>query len=676
MFERSWYGNILFYLGQQWIIYDNTAHRWRSRRLSAQVPTPITNLFRSTLDTVKSAIAQHVPRFLGTPVRDDPKAIAAAGSVDTQLQVILAEGRLDKARRGMMDWLILTGNAFIETLWDDSPETGEDVIPHEVCTSCSAIIPAEAIKDDKIPSCPLCGGKTFIESETEGIKVPRGAIRFETKSPFEVYLDAAIEELEDNPVLLLCESYTKEQVFQTWNVDVEGDMGGSNNSLLLKDSVSTVESAGPFGSITAIDRQHRVTVMRLFIKNCKEYPKGAYIAITGSGVELEKKAPYPWTRVNGKKFFPLVHFKFGTLGGRAWGHTPADDLQPKQYQLNKAESLFTLIIARMANPVWLIPTNSNPTRISGEIGIQVEYTPAGNAKPEKVAGSEAPQSLVKYITDIRTSFDELSGAFSPVRGRQVGTRTPVGTIQQLTERGFGRWATVFEQLESGYGDVARIALEVWRQNSKAPRVRAAKNAVGGWTFQQFLAADWDDGIEIQVESGSARPHTQQEKLQTYMYLGQAGIINMADQAQVIKILEDVGMTNLLPGVEEDTQAAYQENREFLEWAQKLAQEILMHPDILSEPDVVTTAMTKMPLKANPIVDNAALHFLTHRRLALSPEFKALPDQLQIPLFAHMQEHKDQLLMSALIPQMPPSGGGGGGMGKQQNIPSQQIGASQ
>src|SRR5260370_12812955 len=130
-------------------------------------------------------------------------------------------------------------------------------------------------------------------------------------------------------------------------------------------------------------------------------------------------------------------------------------MRPKQYQLNKAESLFTLIMTRMANPVWLIPTNTNPTRITGEIGIQIEYTPVGTQIPARIPGADAPQSLVQYIDRIYKSFDELSGAFDAVRGRTIGTRTPVGTVQTLADRGFGRWATVFGNLEEGYEDIAK-----------------------------------------------------------------------------------------------------------------------------------------------------------------------------------------------------------------------------
>ena len=553
----------------------------------------------------------------------------------------------------MMDWLIPTGNAFIEVQWDDSPETGEDQIPFEECVQCGASFSPSDLTTPETPACPACGGRVLQESKTHAVTVPRGAIRYLAKSPFEMYLDPVIDELENNPFLVMVESYTKEQVHQTWDVDADADYAYVGTGMMMKENASVLASPGlslPLGALTAQDRQHRVTVFRAFIKYHREYPKGAYIAMTASGKLLEKKTPYPWVRQNGKKYFPIVHFKFGEIGGRAWGYTPADDLLPKQYQLNKAESIFTLILSRMANPVWLIPTNTNPTRISGEIGIQIEYTPVGGSKPERSAGSEVPQSIVKYIQDIRQSFDELSGAFSAIRGRQVGTRTPVGTVQQLTERGFGRWATVFEQLEIGYGDLARIALEVWRSNAKSPRVRSVRNAIGGWTFQEFLAADWDDGVDIQVESGSARPHTQQEKLQTYLTLGQAGILNLADQSQVIKILEDIGMMNLLPGVEEDTKVAYQENQQFMQWAGDMMR-FMLGPQS-GDVAAVQAEMARMPLKVNPIVDENALHFLTHRRLALTAEFKNLPAQIQQPLFDHMGGHKESLFLSKLIPQAP------------------------
>jgi hypothetical protein len=661
LIERNWWGNILYHLGVQWVVYDTNARRWRQRKLSPSVPTPITNLFRATLDTVKSAIAQHEPRFLGTPSRDDPKAIAAASTADEQLQVILEEGGFRKAKRRMLDWLIPTGNAFIEIVWDSSPETGMDKIPYEMCSVCLSQFEPEVI-DPSNPACPSCGNRLLSESESLSKDVVRGSIRFDTHSPFEVYLDPAIDELEENPFIMLVESYTKEQVQMQWNVDVEADYEYAGTGQMFKENAATLASPGialPLGALTAQDRMNRITVYRAFIKHHKEYPDGAYLVMTAAGKMLEKVTPFPWTRkITGKKYYPIIHFKFGEIGGRAWGYTPADDLLPKQYQLNKAESLFTLIMTRMANPVWLVPSNSNPTRITGEIGIQIEYTAVGQAKPERIPGAEAPQSLVKYITDVRQSFDELSGAFSAIRGRQMGSRTPASTVQQLTDRGFGRWATVFDSLEEGYEDLARIALEVWRANANSPRVKAVRNAVGGWTFNEFIAADWDDGVDIQVESGSARPKTQTQKLQTYMYLAQAQILNINDMAQKIKILEDVGMQNLLPGVQEDTKAAYKENSDFMAWATQLAQ-TAANADIATPEgqQAISTAVSTPPIMVHPLVDEHTLHFLTHRRLCLTEEFKSLPEVAQQVMFAHMLQHKQDITMSMMLPIAPPQAGG-------------------
>lgn len=654
MIEKTWWGAILFHLGLQWIAYDPMARRYRHRKLSPSIPTPVTNLFRATIDTVKSAISQHQPRFIGIPERDDPRSVASASSADAQLQVILKEGRFQHARQRMMDWLMLTGNGFIEVLWDNSEETGQDLIPYEQCTACRQPFSPEEL-DATNPICPNCGNRSFIEDEQVGELVTRGSIRFDSKSPFEVYMDPAIEDLSQQSSLLLIESYTKEQVQQTWSYSVEesargGATGMQRMSAMADSGIPGISTTNP------LETAHRVTVVRAFIRHHAKYPDGAYIVMTSGGKLLEKTTPYPWRRRNrGRSYFPIIHYRFGTVGGRAWGYSPAEDLLPKQYQLNKAESLLTLITTRMANPVWLIPTTTNPTRITGEIGIQIEYTPTGGTKPERVPGADAPASLVKYITDIRQSFDELSGAFSAVRGRTMGTRTPVGTVQQLTDRGFGRWATVFEGLEAGYEDLAKVGLEVWRQNAKTPRVRAVQNAIGGWTFQEFLSADWDDGVDVSVEAGSSRPTTQNQKLQTYMQLAQAGLIQLSDQAQVIKILEDVGMTNLLPGVEEDTKAAYGENAEYMRWASSVSKALLQAPN-MSDPTqqaAIQQTLANIPIQVTPLVDEHALHYLTHRRLCLTEEFKMLPVPIQEVMFAHMMQHKMDVLASKVFNQPPP-----------------------
>lgn len=655
----------MFLRNVQWIVWDRSAQRYRNRKLAPSVPKPTTNLLRSTLDTVKSAIAQHDPRFLGTPTRDDPKAVAAASSADTQLAVLLQEGKFRKARRRMLDWILPTGNAFIEPVWDDSDETGQDVVPYEECADCLTSYPPNTI-DPADPACPTCGSAMLYESQTQGVVVNRGSMRFDCISPLEVFMDNSIEELEDQPHIVFVQSMATERVEQTYGVSLSDDNSDAlNTGSNLREQIATIGS-GLADLPGSGDRKHNTTLIRAFIKHHKEYPDGAYIVMTSGGKELEKKTPYPFRRkASGKKFYPPVHFRFGTEGGVAWGYSPADDLVPKQYQLNVAESFLMQHMGRMANAVWLIPSNTNPTRITGELGIQIEYTAVGNAAPQRVQGAEAPNSLVKYIADIRQSFDELSGAFAAVRGRAMGSRTPVGTTQLLADRGFGRWATVFDNLEEAYEDLAKNALEIWRQNAKSPRVRAVQNAIGTWDMQTFDAADWDDGVDIQVEAGSSRPRTQQEKIQTYTGFVQIGLLDPTDHAQRIKILQDTGMVNMLPGAEEDTKQAYKENGEFLRWAQAIAQSVGQTPlDDMAAQQALADMLATVPIHANPVVDDHAIHFLTHRRLALTDEFKALPDIAQKVFFDHLLQHQLDFGQNTIgkAPPLaaPPQGGAGGG----------------
>lgn len=677
MVERNWWGNILFFMGQQWVMYDQNNRRWKQRRLSPSVPTPVTNYFRSTLDTVKSAIAQHEPRYVGIPTRDDARAVAAAAATDSQLKIVLKEGQFDRSRAKMLDWLLLSGNAFQEIIWDNSEETGMEAIPHELCVDCQTDYKADQIIPEA-PYCPKCGGQ-LIESADKFDWTPRGEIRFDTLSPFQVFLDPSIEELEDQPFILIGQSFTQEQIKMRWDVQIEGGFvngGEANTSLMHQDAIAAVTPGVSMATTSAGSDPNakRTIVWRAFIKMHEKYPKGAYIAMTSQGVLLEKKTEYPWkTRAGkGRKFYPLTHYKFGTIGGRAWGYTPADDLLPKQYQLNKAESLMSQIVSRMANPVWLIPANTNPSRISGDIGVQIEYTPVGSQAPSRVPGAEAPQTLVHYIKDIRESFEELSGAFAAVKGKSMGSRTPVGTVQALQERGFGRWSTVFSSIELGYQDIAKKAMEVWRQNAHSPRIVAIKNAIGGFTFQEFMGADWDDGVEVEVEAGSSRPHTQAEKMTQYAEFAQMGVLDFMDEAQKIKMLEDLGMVNMRPGVEEDTKHAYKENAVFLDWARQAGEQLAAMQDPQMQQMMAMELAAQMPVHVVPIVDDHAVHFLTHRRLALTEEFKSLPMPVQEAWYAHMQQHQADLMLSQAIkgmmsPQKPgepgdgkPGAGPGGG----------------
>src|SRR3972149_573757 len=89
--EREWYRNVLFYLGQQWITYEETFRRWRTRNLPRWVPLPVTNRLSSTVNVIRSSVAQITPYLSGTPTDDNYLESKSAAAPHLYLDVIMQE---------------------------------------------------------------------------------------------------------------------------------------------------------------------------------------------------------------------------------------------------------------------------------------------------------------------------------------------------------------------------------------------------------------------------------------------------------------------------------------------------------------------------------------------------------------------------------------------------------
>src|SRR3990167_116920 len=124
IFERDWFRNILYYVGQQWITYQEGSRRWRLRNMPQWVPMPVTNRLASTGNTIRSAVAQVIPSFTATPTQENEKSVLSANAADKYLDVIMRESGFRGARRRLASWVTFTGNGFLFTEFDSGPDTG------------------------------------------------------------------------------------------------------------------------------------------------------------------------------------------------------------------------------------------------------------------------------------------------------------------------------------------------------------------------------------------------------------------------------------------------------------------------------------------------------------------------------------------------------------------------
>ncbi len=655
IFEREWYRNILYYVGQQWITFDDTFRRWRSRHLPSWVPMPVTNRLSATVNTIRSTVAQVHPAFDARPTQDNEKSVLAANAADKYLDIIMNEGGFRAMKRRLASWLTLTGNAFIGTEFDTSADTGVVTVPGEQCTACGL-----SLKPTEIPAtmaCPQCGGTSFIEDATTSEDIPQGALLVRCLSPFEVYVDSSILELEEQPAILVVETRALENVRQTYGkaaADVSADSERETSRYYL-DSLSHITGTGygsgtPYGKRADTDSGGGgVTLYRLFIKTSTKYPKGRYVVMTGDQHILEDHEPYPFFhKTTRKPFYPIVHVRYDDVPGRFWAKTPIDDLVAKQKQRNEIEALYQTILMRTANPVWLLPVGVQTTPITGDPGIAIRYTGAAGLKPERLPGLDAPVTIIKFLEQIDVDFEEIANTFAAMKGKNPGSVRAASAIQMLIERGFGRYGSVFDNLEEAYERWAVQALEIWRQRAVFPRIQAIARTAGSWQFMEFLGADLGD-VDIRVEAGSTRPKSQAGRQLLVGQLLQWGLLNPNDPEQRMRIFEEMGASGLLPGAEADVKIVAEENAKFLAWAEQVTRAIEgEHKDTPPE-RLMPILLMSVPVHGNLVLDHHPTHLVHHRRFALSEQFRSLHPILQQLFVQHVvREHYMPMLQETMV----------------------------
>ena len=650
LFEREWYRNVLFYLGQQWITYEETFRRWRTRNLPRWVPLPVTNRLSSTVNVIRSSVAQIVPAFTATPTEENERSILSSAAADKYLDVIMQESGFRSARRRLASWVTVTGNGFLLTEFDTSADTGTITVPGERCQACGAEIRPNEIPENMM--CPQCGSQDLKEDPKLGLQIPQGRIKVSALSPFEVYVNNQIQELEDQPVILQIETKNLHSVKQAYGKladDVEGDQEydtGQHYLHTLSYMTQTGYGTGIAQGKKVDDPTESVTLYRVYCKTHEDYPEGVYLVMTGDQHILEKIEPYPFKFKNTQRaFYPIVHVRYDDVPGRFWAKTPIDDLVPKQRQRNELESLYQVIIMRCANPVWVMPTGVQSTPITGDPGIVIRYSGQGGLKPERLPGMDAPVSVIKFIEQIDQDFEEIANTFAVMKGKNPGSVRAASAIQMLLERGFGRYGSVFDNLEDAYEHWAIQALELWKQKAVFPRVQAVAKAAGSWQFMEFLGSDIGE-VDIRVEAGSTRPRSQASR---QMLVGQAlqwGLLNPQDPEQKMKVFEEMGMTHLLPGAEADTKVVAEENARYMTWAQQ-AMDTLSSGEV--DPQVALPILiSTFPIQGSPVIDHHPTHTVHHRRLCLTDAFRSLPEVLQQMMIQHIvQEHLVYMFQDAM-----------------------------
>ena len=633
-FEREWYRNVLFLMGNQWIIWDTLENKWRKKRLADWVPTPVTNKFASAGQRLVSVISRIEPNWEFTPSTSDSRDISAAEQCELAEQIICEENKIDEIRASMAPWLTYTGNCFLLS----------GVEPIAAKVDHTGYLSGEPNKEDEMPGVSDMNQprqETGFETagEMEPAPPPTGFKLFtDVVAPFETYLDQTIENLRDQTKILLINRRSKEYVHNLWGVDI--DLVDTEAKLNYQETLGYITS-DPYitNYLAGVGRIKRVNVKRLYVNPNDQYPEGLYAVVAGGKV-LEKGV-LPKTK-EGDPFIPISSMKFDSVPGAAFGRTPLNDVVQKQVQRNKIESLVELIILRMASPIWLLPEGTVTQNVSGAPGAMWKYSLIGDksSPPSRIPGEQVPSSVIQFIQSIDKDIEDLVSTFEALKGQSPYSGAPGVVIEQLIEQGMTRFGPTLRNIAEGYRQWMKHQLELFRVYGIVDKTVAKMGTASKWDIQSFKGADIAGVVNVRVESDSTVPRSAQVEIAKIINAINAKIVDVTDPMVKQKTLQKLKIEDLNSNIEEDIVFAVKENE---------------------------TMGAGQPVDVTPFLDNHVIHIYKHREFAMTDQ--AIP--IRPLIVQHITKH--HMMMDAEMnpagpppgavpPGGPPKPGGPGGPG--------------
>lgn len=630
LFEREWFRNVLFLVGQQWIIYDHG--RWRPRALPAWFPRAMTNKFAEKYNDIVAQLVQgHRVPITYQPATMDDRDRATAEIGERLREVIYTEAQMDDKEAELAGWLVATGNVFILPNYNMDDQFGMTFIQHQECKQCAAVLTPEDMAESE-GNCPYCADEGNFHQDLQpavdgqgnkiGDEYPIGAIQGDIISPFEIRLDHRITDMKNQRRFVRQRRYDLDFAKEKWSefekvitADWGNDLSQYYLDVLAHVTSSFSASAGFLGGGPAAPKNPKVTAYEFYELPSKKFPQGLRAVRLGSNAQAVVEAgPLP-TKYGagirkGQYFLPLVHFGFDKVPGRFWRKTRLDDLIPLQIFRNTVEANLRLTAQRTGNPMWLNPKGSGVSLITGEPGQELAYNPVpagagGNfAKPERIpAELSNVQPLILLIAKIDDAIERVAGTFFLQGGETPPGVTAASALAYLGERAQKSMSPLMAEYAKGWRNFEVMTLEIARENWDQTRLRVITGKNRKWQVQKFDKADLQGAVNLIIDYNGMFPKSNATERATIAQLMQLGVINPQDEETRFNILKAFGEMQLLGSKNTDIDDAAKEQDAFLE-----------------DPEFIPAI--------RPMVDNSKVHLMMHTEFAKSDEFRELPDERQ------------------------------------------------
>lgn len=631
--HRTWFRNILYYMGEQWFEWVRGQNTFRRIVPNSFTPTPVSNLIRDYVRSMKSLMLNKdyaVTIWPNSNDQEDRDAAEMGESLLRWLETFSDERHLDEKEK-LAIWMVLAGTSFDRTTINTEDDgwiydkAGDPITTGNICSTCV--------------------------------------------NPFSVRLDTFGDALRQKRYIGLQTLRPREWVEDTFKVKVTSDgdkmlVDYERKLAALVASVSPWKGDG-LEQITEIPDEDMVLLKEVEKRPCKDYPRGHYSGMVGDKVVFEyDRMPIPAGK-DGSWDYSLTDFHYHFTPGRFWSDSGVNDLISPQNTINEIDQDLAVNRKGVGKPMILMPTDMNMKRVSrfGQTVIVLQYDAllAGGAKPEIGRGTPLPgQVLDERAIHMQSAQDAAGDPRNVLRGKspsQNASGVMVDILRDAAEQGH---LPDVERFYRAYKRVKRKQLLLAQEAYTEERLIKIPDRGGAAKVMKFRGADLRNNTDVRIELASGVASTRAGQANLLLKLVGDGFFNVdspVDPEFRMDILKRIGLGGFRDRSSADLARARAENEKCGNYKEDDSLKIIAYDETDPETGEVSRveigvveglfAGLWMPGMVEPIVieddptfefDNDDIHYEAHRRFIVSPEFSALPQPVRDAMITHAKSH--------------------------------------
>lgn len=650
--DRDWKMNVSFYRGNQWVWYNNfngrvqtlpstdtgELPRWRVRLTSNQI-LPGVQAYIAMLTKTK-------PVITATPNSGSDRDLKAAETADALFEHWWWDLHLQSKLQEALLWAALCSTGYWLIRWDPHASKsmtfmidpqGNPILNQELADIYRHQLEQEAQQAGVDP-------QALIQKYTKTYYM--GDIDVCVKGAPHVFRDPAATSFEEAEWVIVEEFLSPDEVKSKYNVDLEPDSRAPDYEATL-----------PFSNTMSGSEKVVKKVYCGYFKPSSSLPKGRYVVFCEDPNKILYDGPWPFPFTD----LPLVRFSGPRVPGSSVDEALVTHARPYQKLINSLLSKVVEHVYLTVRPQMIAPVGSLRQRLTNEPGAVFEFQPMGGGGQALVPQWRDMPSIPPYVF---TFLEEVQGRMDRLFNlQQINQGTPPPNVEAgiaidlLQEAATDQIAPIIQQLEDSLARAGNLMAKLAQVYYNEPRELKVIGSGGIAKVRAFTQADIEGGFSFHAEAGSGLPRTRAGRQARIESLANMGVIQPQQMWRYLDIGDLKGLAMQMATDEEAADREHEMLKEgrpinviSLAQAQSAVQ-AGANPDTgqpLTPDDNVQQILTQAALQPK-LYENLQVHLFQHALWMNSPDFEALPLEVQQNAFTHYQLTIQRLYS---IPQIP------------------------